>query len=495
MKTLVAYPAFPRSKGIPLLQQNRQFQWFSKHRTCLFPPVTASAATVLQAEGHESLWKDAIAEGLTHEEFCAYLKREQPDLIAFETKTPVVKQYWELIPQYKALVPNGKFVLMGDHVTAFPEESMVRCPELDFVVESGDYDFQLRDLARYLDRGADAPTGLWYRDENGVAVTTGSYVSSGSLDDMPIIDRNLTKWLLYDEFNMKHRPFTYTMAGRDCPYAKCTFCSWTTTHPKFRVRSVENFLDELEMLADEYGCKEVFDDTGTFPAGGWLNRFCEGMIERGLHEKLVISCNSRFDYITEKRAKLMKKAGFRLLKFGLESASQATIDRLVKDIEMEQVEAGIRWCKEAGLDVHLTIMVGYPWETRQDAEATIALARKFMSRGWIDLLQCTVVMPYPGTPLYTQAVDNDWLLVDPTDYDNFDMGGPILRTPDMTPDEVQQMCNGVYQTFLTPGFILNHLKKVRTAQDIWYLARGAKAAFGHLADFSKLRSNADQARL
>ncbi|GAG95790.1 unnamed protein product [marine sediment metagenome] len=160
----------------------------------------------------------------------------------------------------------------------------------------------------------------------------------------------------------KREPFTYTMVGRDCPYGKCTFCSWTTLYPKFRTRSPENLLDEIGILIERYKIREIFDDTGTFPSGVWLKRFCEGMVERGYNKKIIIDCNFRFDYLTEERAKMMKEAGFRLMKLGLESANQKTLDKLRKNNTVEQIKNGCKIAKDAGLDVHLTIMVGYPCE-------------------------------------------------------------------------------------------------------------------------------------
>ncbi|GAH77471.1 unnamed protein product, partial [marine sediment metagenome] len=64
-------------------------------------------------------------------------------------------------------------------------------------------------------------------------------------------------------------------------------------------------------------------------------RFCEGMVKRGYNKKIIIDCNFRFDYLIEERAKMMKEAGFRLMKLGLESANQKTLDRLRKNNTVE----------------------------------------------------------------------------------------------------------------------------------------------------------------
>jgi len=173
------------------------------------------------------------------------------------------------------------------------------------------------------------------------------------------------------------------------------------------------------------------------------------------------------------------------MKLGLESANQDTLDRLKKGTNVEDIEKGCRIAKEAGLEVHLTIMVGYPWETRADAEKTLALAKHLMKKGYADMLQSTVTIPYPGTPLFRDAVENDWMLVGPEEYEKFDMSMPIFKTPDMTSEEVVEMCSSIYRSFLQPSFILRYIMSIRTPADVKFIAKGAKAVIGHLLDFGR----------
>ena len=483
MKVMIAYPPL-EGKGCPMLGQNRQFQYFH-NPSYIYPMVPASAATLLKENGHDVVWCDGIAEKLSYDQFLQTVNKEKPDLIAIETKTPVVKRHWKIINDLKLQTPNSRLqtVLFGDHVTALPEESMESC-ETDFVLTGGDYDFLLLNLCGHLEKGTALEAGIWFR-EGGKIKNTGHFNLDHDLDSLPFIDRDLTKWRLYGEKLYKRTPFTYTMVGRDCGYGKCKFCSWTTLYPKFRVSKPERLLDEVQMLVDKYGVREIFDDTGCFPSGGWLKRFCNGMIERGLNKKVLFSCNFRFDWLTPDRARLMKKAGFRLMKLGLESASQNTLDQLDKGTKVEDIINGCKIAKEAGLDVHLTIMVGYPWETREDALKTLKLASHLMLKGYAHLLQSTVVVPYPGTPLYEEAVKNNWLKPDPKDYESFDMAEPVFKCPDMSSQDIMDMCNGIYRIFLHPKYLWNLITHVRNGDDLRYLARGLKPVLGHIMDFKR----------
>ncbi|HDQ25330.1 MAG TPA: radical SAM protein [bacterium] len=481
MKVMVSYPPL-KGAGTPTLGQNRQFQWFH-NPSFIYPMVPASAATLLKEKGYDVLYNDCIAENMSFEEYEKLLISEKPDLIAMETKTPVVKQHWELEKRIKAILPETKTVIMGDHVTAFPEETM-KNSGFDYVITGGDFDFLLLSIADFISGKGALESGIWHRDSGDIK-NTGAFDLKHDLNSLPFIDRDLTKWNLYGEKFFKYKPYTYTMAGRDCPWGKCIFCSWTGLFPKFRTRSSESLLAEIDMLVKKYGIREVFDDTGTFPRGLWLKKFCEGMIERDY--KMSLLANFRFDYMDPNIAPLMKKAGFRLMKFGLESANQKTLDILQKGTKVEDIEKGCRIAKESGIGVHLTIMVGYPWETEADASRTLEMAKKLLDKGLADMLQATVVTAYPGTPLYDMAVENDWLRFEPGDWEKFDMREPVFKTPDMTPEQVVAKCNAIYRAFMTPRFIARQIVSIRSIDDMSFLFKAAKAVTGHIMDFMKIR--------
>ena len=486
MKVMITFPPFQNAKGCPMLGQNRQFQWFH-NPSYIYPMVPASAATLLDKNDFKVIWADGIAEEQSYTQFVKLVERENPDIIAIESKTPVIKQHWDIVQHLGQIDEDTKFILMGDHVTARPKESLERCERLNYVITGGDFDVYLLRLLKYLRDGDKIPKGVWFR-KNGVIKNSGPFELLKKLDDLPFIDRDLTKWWLYGEKQYKRAPFTYTMAGRDCPWHRCTFCAWTTLYPQFRVRSPENLINEIGILVDKYGVREIFDDTGTFPSGKWLDSFCKGMIDRGYNEDVLFACNFRFDYLKPNRAKLMKKAGFRLMKLGLESANQKTLNRLDKGTEVRDIINGCKIAREAGLEVHLTIMVGYPWETRNDAMKTLGLSKQLMKQGYAEMLQSTIVIPYPGTPLHAQAIENDWFSIDPDAYERYDMTEPILKTPDMTTAQIMQICDDIYKVFLTPKYVLRKISTIRSQEDLQYILRGFKAVIGHIRDFAKIRT-------
>lgn len=483
MKIYISYPPIETEKGTAQIAQNRQFQWFVQP-SVIYPMIPASAATLLVKKGYDIFWDDAIAKGETYETWITRVEKEKPDLIAMETKTPVIKSHWKIIDDVREKSPDSKIVLMGDHVTEFPEESM-KNSKVDFVITGGDYDFSLLSICEHLSKNKELETGIWYR-ENEEIKNTGKFSLTNNLNELPFIDRDLTEWKLYSENgNYKYLPGTYTMAGRDCWWGKCTFCSWTALFPKYRSRTPELLFEEIKILVEKYGIKEIMDDTGTFPCGQWLKTFCKLMIDSGLNEKIRISCNMRFGVLKLEDYQLMRKAGFRLLLFGLESANQETLDRLKKGVRVPQIEEGCMLAKKAGLNPHLTAMIGYPWETYEDAKKTVELAKKIFDKGYADTLQATIVIPYPNIPLYKECLENDWLEIEPGDWDKFDMRTKVMKSP-LTEEQTKELVSSLYRISFSPKFIFRQIAQIRNYYDLLYLWRGAKMVVGkHLMDFKK----------
>ncbi len=479
MKISISYPPLESDKGVPLLTQNRQFQWF-KNPTYIYPMVPSYAASLLKSKGFDVFWDDGIAGEMTYAAWRARIKNAMPDLIALESKTPVIKRHWKIVDELKELLPKVRVVLMGDHATALPRESMENC-NADFVICGGDFDFVLAELAEYLDKRREAlPEGVWSR--NGSEIVDGGKVPlNHDLNDLPYIDRELTQWKLYayKNGNFKYTPGTYVMAGRDCWWGKCTFCSWTTLFPgrNYRTVSVERHLDEIERLVKDHQVREIFDDSGCFPRGDWLEEFCRGLVARGLNKKVVMGCNMRVGELTQEQWRLMKEANFRFILIGLESMSQSTLNRLTKGIKVEQIEQTLRMVKKAGLAPHITTMVGYPWETMDDARRTIDFAKNLFSQGVLDTLQATIVVPYPGTPLFAEAKENGWLLTE--DWDDYDMRQSVWKSP-VDNDDVLKFKDELYKAALTPAFMLRKVASIRSLDDAKFLVRAGSKLMGHL---------------
>ncbi len=492
MKVVVGYPPIETTKGTPLLSQNRQFQYFHTP-TYIYPMVPAFAATLAKEKGYDAIWMDGIAEKQTYQEWLDVLISEKPDVLMLETKAPVVKKHWKIINELKEKMPDMKIIIVGDHVTFLPQESLENS-QVDFVITGGDYDFVLSDLLDYLTKATPMPKGVWGRNTDGTFWNTGPADLHHNLDDLPFIDRDLTKWKLYayENGNFKYKPATYVYSGRECWWGKCTFCIWNQVlypHGSYRSFSAERLFAEVKHLVDNYGVKEIFDDAGSLFIGTKLKKFCELMIESGYNKKVVFSCNMRLNALTQDYYDLMAKANFRYILFGLESGNQETLDRIDKGIRVEEIEQGVKMAKQAGLEPHITIMLGYPWETEEMAQNTINLAKELFKKGYVDTMQATITIPYPGTKLYQECLENDWFCVDPKDYEAFDMRGPVMKTP-YSKERLMELTQALYTAFMSPQFILRKILSIRSVDDIKFFVMAGRKLIGHLLDFNKAEEKA-----
>ena len=164
MKIVVGYHPIDSDKGVPLLSQNRQFQFFNAP-TYIYPMVPASAATLLADQGHEVVWLDGIAEKWTYKQWEQKLRVVDPDVFLMETKCPVIKHHWETSKKLHEILPNMLQVWVGDHLSYLPQETFDNSP-VDCIITGGDYDFLMVDLVNHLGSKKELPPGFWFPENH-----------------------------------------------------------------------------------------------------------------------------------------------------------------------------------------------------------------------------------------------------------------------------------------------------------------------------------------
>ncbi len=499
IRVVVGYPPIESKKGVALLSQNRQFQYFNAP-TYIYPMVPGYAASNLQYKGYKTYWMDGIAERKKYKDWIKELKAVKPDYLLVETKSPIVKTHWKQINDIKKQLPNLKLIWVGDHISYLPIE-IFENSRVDYAITGGDYDFVIVNLLNHIYKGEALEGGVYWRQSNKdikakpkstVTLSNGKKVNHTgaaslrhNLDELPFVDRDLTKWYLYayENGNYKYTPGTYMYSGRDCWWNRCTFCVWDhTINPlgSYRSFSPERLFAEVKHVVDNYGIKEIFDDAGTMFIGPKLKRFAELMIESGYNKKVKYGCNMRFNAINEEYYRLMGEAGFRFILYGMESGNQRTLDKLDKGTKEVDAINGPRLARKHGMDPHITIMLGYPWETYEEAQRTIAIAKYAFKKGYYETMQATIVIPYPGTPLYRECKEKGWLLTD--DYDKFDMRQSVMKTP-FPEEKIYELEQDLYSAFMTPQYVARKILSIRTPHDFMYLFYMGKKLIGHLLDF------------
>ena len=159
----------------------------------------------------------------------------------------------------------------------------------------------------------------------------------------------------------------------------------------------------------------------------------------------------RFDGCSFDDYKLMKEAGFRFILFGLESASNYTLERINKKIKTNQIIESCKNAKKAGLSPHITIMFGYPWEKKEDILNTLKLGSYLLRKNYAKTMQATIVIPYPGTQLFNECSKNDLLTT--TDWEQFDMKESVMKS-EVDEDFIKSAVKDMYRNVFNPEFIL-----------------------------------------
>lgn len=466
MRIAISYPPIVNSRGQKaMVSQNRNVQFFQKP-TYLLPVIHAQAATTLSNDGHEVYWDDGSAQLKSYDQWFKDLVNWDPELIVFEGTTPVMKFYWEVAKLIRAQLPQAILVMTGYHSMRKPEETLSMSP-IDVILRSNNIDFVLQRLVKEIStnpfwRLSTDIEGLTIRTSDAHFRSTGNFVQVEPLDQSSIIDRELVDWTRYafENGNFLQTPGTYaTSVIRDCVFGKCTFCRYNGPDLTFSMMSVERSLDEYENLIKHYGVREIFDDSGVWYRGREAREFARGIIQRGLHKSgCYFGINTRFEYLDEETIKLLAKANFRFVLLGFEAADDETLQRLNKGYQMEHVERCLAWMSRYGLHPHLTVMVGYYWQTQEQLDQTVKTVQNLMFRGLARTLQVTICTPLDFTPYHQECIDNNVLLTD--DYNDHDMSRVIVKTP-IAHDAYLKAIRKMYSISFHPRFILRQILILR----------------------------------
>jgi radical SAM superfamily enzyme YgiQ (UPF0313 family) len=290
-------------------------------------------------------------------------------------------------------------VLFGAYPTFEPARAL-RENGADFILR-GEPEVAAAQLARRLASGEPPASisipGVGYGFPGNPAIPADS-TEPPDLDALPFPDRTLIPGSR-NYFNpvVRHPRFTTAFTSRGC-FGKCTFCSAARfSGGSVRYRSADSVLEELRVVRSQ-GYREVFFRDELFTGHrGRLAAICEGMRRAG--EPLSWICSTRVDLLDGNAAKMMRAAGCHLVRMGVESGSQAVLDRVRKGITVEETRAAFDACRQAGLSTHAHTMLGLPGETEEDFLLTLRLIREIRPT-YLTMSICT---PFPGTALHGES--------------------------------------------------------------------------------------------
>lgn len=352
------------------------------------------------------------------------ITQTKPKIVGFSTMTENFKNGLKLAKFVKKIRPDTIIVFGGPHVTFMYKETLANNGFVDIVVRrEGEY--TMLELANYFVRNKgslDDIRGIAYKS-NGKIIRTAVRPVIADLDKLPFPTRNI-----YDLDGILTQDIVRRMiiTSRGCP-GRCKFCAASAlSGGRYRMRSVDNIADEVIELQRE-GVQAIFfgDDTVSADVPRLL-RLCDILKDIGV--KWTGEC--RVDAMTKDLAKTMANSGCLGLQFGVESGSQELLDKMGKNITLQQVKQAITWALEAKIMVICSLMIGMPEDTLETMEQTIDFAITLQKEFGLGVIMASNV-PYPGTYYYSHAKDLG-ISISTENWDLYQTINPIMDTPYLT---------------------------------------------------------------
>jgi len=419
----------------------------------LYPPLgLAYLAAYAEQAGHEVKIIDSEAQMSSYQDIINEVLEFHPDLVGIQTYCTNISRAYKLA-EYLKLVLETKIVLGGAQATLDPVGAISN-KHIDFVI-IGEGEKTLVRLLDSLTTGTYAGMpGLVFKD-NDTAKINKPVDLIMNLDEIPLPARHLLPMEKYHSCSILRGSRTLNIiTSRGCPY-RCVYCAgfriFGATH---RFHSTDRIINELRLLKEKYGADSIqfYDDTFTVDAQR-VHELCDRMIDEKLNVQW--SCFTRVDLVDEELLRKMKRAGCYLIFYGLESGVQRILNLMQKGVTLEQSEKALIITRRAGIDTWANYMLGFPSETREETEQTIAFAVK-VNPTFAQFLNTT---PFPGTTLYELAIQHGTLKVNLNNFTSWDEVSFVSNG--RTENEIKDAVRKAYRRFyLRPLYLINCLRKI-----------------------------------
>lgn len=330
-----------------------------------------------------------------------------PDFIVFSLFIGEESFAFHALGELKKRLPGVTTLVGGPFTLIFPD--IYKRDEIDYVFR-GDGEFTLPEFILKKTASQDVSTvnGICYAVPGHRPVVN---IDNGLVDiqHIPRPDRRL----YYKYPRLAENPTKMVIASRGCPY-KCTYCynvelSKCFSSSYWRLRNIDDIIDEIRQLQKNTRVKWIYFPDGTFTASRkWLMSFLNKYKENDLPGFI---CNARVENIDEEIVQLLKSAGCDRVTFGIQSGNEYVRKHLSgRNMSNRQIVRACRLCKKYGIRVGADIIFGWPGETRQQAMDTIRLCRTID----VETYSSNVLIFYPGLRITEFAAEKGAIKSIPT---------------------------------------------------------------------------------
>ncbi len=334
-----------------------------------------------------------------HDQAARIIAEERADVVGLTTMCNSYPQTLRLAQRYRHHDPAAKLILGGPQATVVDEATLREFPWIDAVVRN-EADVSLLELVDCWAQGySDINVlGVTWRDRNGQIHRN---ANAPLLQDM-----DLLPFPAYDLYPVHQtgEKLIPVEAGRGCPYG-CTFCSTNLFfNRRYRIKSPERLIAEMQFLYDTYGYADfdLVHDMMTVDRR-WVDAFCEALI--GEKHQFKWGCSARVDRVDQELLAKMSEAGCMGMFFGVETGSQRLQPIVKKKLDVAEVLPIMRACVDLNIGPTGSMITGFPEETIDDMLDSFNLALDILQISPNTRAQMHMLAPLVGSPLYNQYKD------------------------------------------------------------------------------------------
>ncbi len=408
-------------------------------------------AAIAETVGYEAKIQDYSQGGSFEND----LKEFKPDFLVVNVAMPTLENDLKALDTAKNICPNIQTITKGATFLTLAKEILETHPSLDMIIK-GEAEYTLKEILENKEKSE--ILGLCHK-VNGQVVENETRPFIENLDELPFPARHLVDNNIYRRPDNNKVQATIKVS-RGCPF-HCFFCLATpVAGAKVRKRSAENIIAEIKECVEKYNITNFLFWADIFDLDReWTMDLCKKIIDSGL--KITWSANTRADTADYEMAKLMYKAGCRLVSIGVESGSQYMLEKMGKKITLDDVRKTVKLFKKANIRIYNYFVIGLPWETEETVEDTIKFAIELNS----DFISFYTATPLPGTRFYQYALENN-LLDNQTSFENAYFY-PAVNTHHLSKDRIFELHKSAIKRFyLRPKYILKMLIKIRSLAEI-----------------------------
>jgi anaerobic magnesium-protoporphyrin IX monomethyl ester cyclase len=350
----------------------------------------------------------------------------------------------ELVRDLKKRFPKSVIIAGGEHANAAPEFCFKQAP-LDYIV-FGEGEETIIELVEKIEKkeAVNDIKGIAYSEKGKILINkTRKRISN--IEDIVWPAWELFPMEIYFENKMSHGVYRGrtlpVMATRGCPY-ECTFCSSPQMWGRqYEMRPPKDFVDELEYLNKTYQITnfDLFDLTAIIHKK-WILEMCDELKNRGLNITYQLPSGTRAEAIDLEVATALFNSGCKNITYAPESGSERVLRAVKKKVKISSMLNSIKHSSEAGMNIHLNMIIGFPDDTHKDIVESLKFVLKSSWLGANDLA-IAVFTPYPGSKLFDQLVEEKKIDL----YDDKTLE-EIISSYDLWP-------NKVYSYKISPTFI------------------------------------------